>query len=82
MKPGILVSVLACRLFLAVAIGMAVTAAACRRERPGSHAPCGGMVYPPPGCPAGEECVDVPDGCDPAHGGYDCPTYCVTKQSR
>ncbi|HTQ46853.1 MAG TPA: hypothetical protein VMI75_29065 [Polyangiaceae bacterium] len=68
------------RFRLVTAIAMAMVGAACRHERPGSHARCGGMTYPPLACPAGEQCVDVPDGCDSAHGGHDCPTYCVTAQ--
>lgn len=36
---------------------------------------CGGIAGIP--CPEGFKCVDVPgDGCDPQHGGADCPGYC------
>jgi hypothetical protein len=68
------------RLCFAAVIAIAAVGVACRFERPGSHAPCGGMTYPPPACPTGEECVDVPDGCDPGRGDSDCPTYCVTSR--
>ena len=66
---------------LLVLLTLLAPLAACHHERPGSHARCGGMTYPPVACPAGETCVDVPtDACDPAHGGRDCPTYCVTGE--
>jgi hypothetical protein len=64
-----------------MAIAVAVMIVGCRRERPGSHLPCGGMTYPPPACPAGEECVDVPGRCN-GHVDDGCPTYCVTAQPR
>jgi hypothetical protein len=36
---------------------------------------CGGIAGIP--CPEGFKCVDVPgDGCDPQHGGADCPGIC------
>jgi hypothetical protein len=36
---------------------------------------CGGIAGIP--CPEGFKCVDVPgDGCDPLHGGADCPGVC------
>lgn len=37
---------------------------------------CGGFVGKP--CPGAGTCVDVPgDGCDPQHGGADCPGQCA-----
>jgi hypothetical protein len=43
---------------------------------------CGGLAGL--ACPSGETCVDDPsDGCDPAHGGADCPGICVdSSQNR
>lgn len=39
---------------------------------------CGGFAGIP--CGAGEVCIDDPsDGCDPAHGGADCPGICTAK---
>ena len=40
---------------------------------------CGGFAGLP--CGAGETCIDDPsDGCDPAHGGADCPGICTTAK--
>ena len=40
-----------------------------------SGQPCGGFAGIP--CPDGFTCVDVPgDGCNPNHGGADCPGRC------
>ena len=37
--------------------------------------PCGGIAGIP--CPEGFVCKDVPgDGCNPQHGGADCPGVC------
>jgi hypothetical protein len=41
----------------------------------GSKPSCGGFAGSP--CPGMGQCVDVPnDGCDPMHGGADCPGQC------
>jgi hypothetical protein len=39
---------------------------------------CGGIAGI--SCSPGQICIDVPDNCDPTHGGADCPGVCVTSK--
>lgn len=60
----------------ALAIGVTgLLAPVTEAAKPGGGQFCGGIAGIP--CPEGFVCKDVPgDGCDPLHGGADCPGRC------
>ena len=59
---------------VAGALGVASLMAPTVEAAPGGQF-CGGIAGIP--CPEGFVCKDVPgDGCDPLHGGADCPGRC------
>ena len=67
---GVMIAVV----FAACALGIISLMAPAASAAPGGQF-CGGIAGIP--CPEGFKCVDVPgDGCDPLHGGADCPGRC------